>query len=336
MIVAIASLWTVDGDRHGNHGRGAADLSRDSDAAIGYERAARARRRPDFRRDLLAREDGVDRGRSQRKLHAAEGVEGMPEGENAVPLAVCGGADRGRAHVPAHELDADGGARHDRVTGSSVRRAPTGSRDKPVLLEPRIQVAERLGRETREREGGRDGSGFPLRRRGLPWGQIEGSVSCVGGLGPLFRRGAERGEHLSDRRDAGDRILGEGPRVGNGADELPAYVHRAPAHSRDDPGPLEEIAARLREDEVGPGTVSLKHAENRHRKAVDLGPPKHAQAVSGHAGTDRIGGKRGGLPFREWSRRDIRISGADGEQEKSNPCPWADPGSRPETEAPRS
>ena len=94
---------------------------------------------------------------------------------------------------------------------------------------------------------------------------------------------------------------------------------------------------RPSQDEVGSRSVPLEDPENRHRKAVDRGSPEHAQAVAGHTCAHGIGGKWGEHRLRRREGgREAWASGAAGDQEERDGRKQAEPGSRPETEAPRS
>ena len=110
-------------------------------------------------------------------------------------------------------------------------------------------------------------------------------------LGFLDRRVLGRFDeavHLAERRDAGDRLLAEGPGVGDGAEQFAVDVDGAAAHAGDDAGLVEVQAGQPAKDHVAAGAGVLEHAEDLGLEGLDLGPLHDGAAVALHAGADVV------------------------------------------------
>ena len=193
----------------------------------------------------------------------------MAEGEHALPVDVRQGADADQVHVARGERGPDGAARQEGQRRRRRRGAAAGRRLQTVRLEDRRVVPQDAGIASRADErdadrlkpargtpAGRQGRSLrtgPLRTAGRTGDRTvparagrDESTEQVGSLGSAVG-GARRPrdlDHVGDRRDAGDRLLGEiSEPVRHGTDELPVDIHGTAAHPRDDPGVLDLVAA---------------------------------------------------------------------------------------------
>ena len=106
----------------------------------------------------------------------------------------------------------------------------------------------------------RSGLRRPTRRRAC---RLLGQVAALVGL--------DEAVHLAERRDAGDRLLAEGPGVGDGAEQLAVDVDRAAAHAGDDAGLVQVQAGQPAQDQVAAGAGVLQDAEHLGVERLDLG-----------------------------------------------------------------
>ena len=130
-------------------------------------------------------------------------------------------------------------------------------------------------------------------------------------------------EHALDRSDSADRVLGEGPSIGKGSDELALHVDRAPAHARDDAGLLQPDAAHAGEDQVLARREFSQEAQDLDIEALNSPAVAHiGYAIALHSGHDLVLGKDveglGGNGSREQRRNHTR------HQSAANKDPHAD------------
>ena len=92
--------------------------------------------------------------------------------------------------------------------------------------------------------------------------------------------------HGLDRRDAGDRILGEVPAVGERAGEASFDVDGRARHAGDDAGVDEARVVGLHEDDVLLGQEVVQHADDADVEALGLEALEDGEAVALHAGAD--------------------------------------------------
>jgi hypothetical protein len=108
-----------------------------------------------------------------------------------------------------------------------------------------------------------------------------GGGARLGLLGGLPDR-----EHLVDRGDPGDGVLGEAEAVGHGADELAVDINRTAAHAGDDAGRFEAMSFEPGQDDAAFGRGVLQDAEDLGVEVLDGLALKDALPVSLHARLD--------------------------------------------------
>ena len=122
----------------------------------------------------------------------------------------------------------------------------------------------------------------------------------MSGIGRSTRAACRRGagqrrgvDHLVDRRDAGDRLLGELPeRVRHGADQPAVDVDRAAAHAGDDAGVGERPAFEPRQDQVAARADDVaQHAEDVDLELVEAVALEDRAADADHARAELVDGK---------------------------------------------
>ena len=108
----------------------------------------------------------------------------------------------------------------------------------------------------------------------------------------LPARGRERrvGDHLRDRRDPGNRFLGElAERIRHRADEPAVDVDRAAAHAGDDAGVGQRPALEPREDQIAFRTDDVaEHAKDVDLELVEPVALEDRPADAGHAGLQLV------------------------------------------------
>jgi hypothetical protein len=124
--------------------------------------------------------------------------------------------------------------------------------------------------------------------RGRPWTREIAGRRTRG-------RAVDRGGHLGNRRDAGDRFTRKrSDGVGHGADETAVDVHRTAAHALDDAGGRERTAFELGKDQVAAGPEYVpQHADDVGAEVLDGLAGKDGPADAHHAGTDFVDREEG-------------------------------------------
>src|SRR5262249_12840857 len=121
------------------------------------------------------------------------------------------------------------------------------------------------------------------------------------------RRGRRGGaDHRINRTDAGDRVLGEGERHGDGADKFAVDIDRATAHSLHDAGMLERTAGEASENERFFGANVVEHAENFYLKLLDLASGEDRPSDAAHAGFEVFDREKGCLGGQHGGERERR------------------------------
>ena len=241
---------------------------------------------------------------------------------------------------------ADPGATWPAAGGPGLRPPPACSGTRPVGANASDSSRDRARREPRHRQRHRRAQQARLagrhRRRGgrqaEPARQRRGSVAtrrqrrvryvaaavdepaAPAGRGDVGRRPAfgedllaraarprALGEHGLDRRHAAERLLGEAPRVGDGAHQLAVDVDRAAAHAGDDSAVLDARVLGADQDDVLLGQEVSHHRDDADLERLRLAALEHGQRLADHAGLH--GGKR--------HDRGGRAGGHDGAQARA-------------------
>ena len=202
----------------------------------------------------------------------------MAESEDPVAVDVGRRSDRGHIEVAADELDARRRrpsrreAAAGRVGGLGLRRrSRPGGPGSPGGRRTSWALSKARRRKNRRRRAAARGARRvnPLPRpprpvasasRNVPesssWVMPSRMMTARGGARRGFFRRRADGEHLLDRRDPGDGLLGEAEAVGDGADELAVDIDGAAAHAADDAGRFEAAALEPGQDDVALGRGS--------------------------------------------------------------------------------
>ena len=193
----------------------------------------------------------------------------MPEGDDAIAVAVGERADGREVHVAAHEVDGDRGPGRQRLArgrrAERRRHRARGRRPPPprtsgeaVGLGPRVRARPAPPPRSRPRPaacaGARDrrGPGSPTR-----WPAGWGSAGPSSKPPPGARSGVVHdGEHVGDGLDAAQRIARERPAERERADQLAVDVDRAAAHAGGDAVVLHAAALRAGEDHRALGAAA--------------------------------------------------------------------------------
>ena len=85
-------------------------------------------------------------------------------------------------------------------------------------------------------------------------------------------------DHLRERRDPGDRVLGELPGERDRTQQLAVDIDRAAAHPLDDPGVLEVAPRQPAEDHVAARADVAHHPQDLGLELLELGADHHRPA----------------------------------------------------------
>ena len=133
--------------------------------------------------------------------------------------------------------------------------------------------------------------------RGRERGASEvGGRQVEGGAGAR-RRGGQIGgpHHVLDGPDAGDGILGERERHGDGAGQFAVDIDRAAAHALHHAGVLQRTAGEPRQDQGFLGAEIIQHAQDFDLKLLDAIAGEDGAADAVHAGADVLEGEERSL-----------------------------------------
>ncbi len=233
----------------------------------------------------------------------------MPEGEHPVAFDHSEGAEGRQIEVAADEARAQRGAGQQgratvelRAGGPRLHPQPVGAELFPEPVERPGGEAGGLDEASQGHEGHEPG-GIRLARgvgadphaadEGAAHPHRRGRRAPRRGR-PLRLAGAfpQRVEHVLDGLYARDRLFAPRPGVGDGAGQTPAYVHRAAAHSPDDPAlARDDGAVENAPQDQAPRPVELgQDADDLQVERLDLG-----------AAEDRLG--QGLLPRADFGER---------------------------------
>ena len=102
-------------------------------------------------------------------------------------------------------------------------------------------------------------------------------------------------DHVFDGANAGDGLLGEGKRQGDGAGKFAVDVDGAAAHPLHHAGLPQRTAGEPRQDDGLVRTDIIEHAEDLHLEFLDAIPGKHGASGAVHAGADVLQREEGSL-----------------------------------------
>ena len=249
-----------------------------------------------------------------RHLHRPRSQERVAEGEHPVVIDVGQRADPDHAEVSGRERGADRRAGRQRPRARSLHHPASGGRLETERLEDRSVIAQHAGVATGADQGDPDRLKSPrqasARRHRQTFGprarrrprsgsldravpsplrcqETAEQVGLVGRSRGLPRRAREL-HHVGDRRDAGDRLLGErAEAIGDRADQLAIDVDRAAAHARDDARVLHLVTVQPGDDHVLLGSDGvLQDAEDLDVELLESVPFEHGPGRALHPRTD--------------------------------------------------
>ena len=255
---------------------------------------------------------GVD----QRQVNLANPEQRVTERQDVAAVQVGDGAGGHGAHVTAHQLDADGGARLH-VAGrrwSGAAAAARLQRHQPGGAQLVGQLRDGARREPRHRQ--RYGRAHQPRLahggRRAHRGQPQSARQGVGRAERVVRRGRAqvRGQpgdavltrrevlardaarpaalcqHRFDWRDAAKRLFRKAPRVGDGADQLAVDVDGAAAHAGDDAAEFDARVLGAYQNDVLLRQEVAHDGHDADLEGLRLGPLKHRQGLPHHPRAD--------------------------------------------------
>ncbi len=270
-----------------------------------------------------ARHDRHDLRLRHRKVDLADVEEWVAECVDAVAFDVRHRAGGRHVEVAVEEHRTDRIARREarfRIAAGRLRAGARsgGNGDEAHLIEIRAEARHRLRGEARHRERNRD---RPRARPGAQRLRVERGRDLVEdpfrlvvrqrfqelGAADARRRGRDLArrqlpaarrdlQHLVDRRDAADRLLGELPAVGERADHFAVDVDRRAAHAGDDPRAVRHRIGDARDDHVLIGSDVRHHPDDLDVEPLQLVPFEDRDAVAFHPLVDlgerhdRVGG----------------------------------------------
>ena len=139
----------------GQHRAARVEVADDARLAVLHQRADLVQRRRHLERLRQAGEEGVDLGVDHRQVDLADAEQRVAERQHAAAVDVGDGAGRDRAHVAAHQLDADRRARARRGPRPAVPacgRRPPAAAPGPSARSCVAQLGDRARREARDRQ----------------------------------------------------------------------------------------------------------------------------------------------------------------------------------------
>ena len=231
----------------------------------------------------------------------------MAEGVNALAVDIGHGAVGGDAEIARKKLDADhragleiGGVAHGGGIdfGAGADGLPRLEPEGPQLGRERIEgglaeAAEGNGRRDIDEASftGHDGPRPGERASEVGGREVEGGAGARGRGGHII--GGP--DHFLYRAYAGDGVLGERKRHGDGAGELSIDIDRAAAHALHDAGVLEGTSGESREDEGFLGAEVIEHAQDFDLKLLDAIAVEDGAPDAVHSGANVLEGKERSL-----------------------------------------
>ena len=247
----------------------------------------------------------------------------MAEGQDLVAVDIRHGPDGGHVQVAGDELQGDripftqGQIRGQRLVGGLLRSGrrwleAQRAEDAAGGLHRPVRESGKKKRHPQRRQ--RDS--LPCEGRPRLRGRAPGGQHVIHGHGGTERSGRHRlaarlgrlggdGQHLADRRDPGDRLLGIGESVGNGPQDLAVDIDGAAAHAGDDAAPDQgRMAGQPGDDDgalgIGIGDDAqdldvelLDRAAEEDRAGLALQPGLDlAEGIDGRGGPGEGGGEQ--------------------------------------------
>ena len=225
--------------------------------------------------------------------------EAVPEGVNFIAVDRGDGAVGADAHIARHQFDADHRARaaasRDRPCGLPARRRwkfPGVVRGRACAV-PERTVPRAARAESAERKRRRDFSHASIAETGRSRGKAARRRSAAGWQSR--RAGAARPapyppQHLLDRTDARDRILGVRECHGDRADQLAIDIYRTAAHALHHAGVFERSAGEPRQNQRFLGACVFQDAQNLDVEILDFVAAENGLAGAAHACLDVLEG----------------------------------------------